>query len=187
MYLRGLVIGIIYQTGLHLAEAHRFLFLFPTVFTHVCFIENRATIPLLFYVVWRSQGFSLSEKSNAWAELDVYFPNFPTKNKSRLSSHSFKNICVDWNHANQWLETTGNFSKDWNLPFTGDFSCQLGKHGRDCSPLSKVFKWGCHICVCSATGGRSCYKPRSRRLGWWACEVCVQLGQFLSDFNQILC
>lgn len=58
MYLRDLAMGIIYKVGLHLAEAHRFLFLFPTVFIQVCFAANRAAIPELCCVIEESQGFS---------------------------------------------------------------------------------------------------------------------------------
>lgn len=149
MYLRGLAMGIIYQTGLHLAVAHWFLFLFPTVFTQVCFIEKRATIPQLCSLritgvlpLWTTQCLSW-----AWCILQ-YLCNFPLKNKSRLSSHSCNHISVHSNHAKQWLETTGNFSKDWNLPFTGDFGCQLGKaRTRLQPPGQSIYMRLPHLCL----------------------------------------
>lgn len=172
MDLRGLAFGIIYQTRLHLAEADWFLFLSPTVFTQVCLAENTATIPTLCYVIWGWWGF-FSEQSNAWTEPDAScFPNMLCTNKSKLSSHSFRHMHVHWNHAHQWLKTTGDLSIDWNLPSTGEPGCQLRKHGRDYGPMSRVFKWVCHICVYPATGGRSSYKPRSWRLRWWAWGLC---------------
>lgn len=44
--------------------------------------------------------------------------------------------------------------------------------------LSKLFKWGSHICAWLVRGSGSRHKPKkSQRLRWWAVSSCVQLAQ----------
>jgi len=76
MYLRGLVMGIIYRAGLHLAETHRVLFLSPTVFTQVLFYREQSNIMVALLcglrITWKCFG------KKAKAHLSLMYAVFPT-------------------------------------------------------------------------------------------------------------
>lgn len=103
MYLRDLEMGIIYKPGLHLAEAHRFLFLFPTVFTQVCFYREQGHHTRALLCNLGITGV-LSKQSSAHTVILLQYPNAPSKNKSRLSLYSFKHICETM-HISDWKQT----------------------------------------------------------------------------------
>lgn len=145
------------------------------------------------------QGFSFpfwAEHCLSWSLMYTvavnYGPAFTLKaNHDCLHTRSGTFVDSKTTQISDWKQRAISL-KTQNLPFSGDFGCQLGKHGRDCSPPSKVFKWGCHICVFSATGGRSCHKPEEPEAGmmslWglcsaWSVPLWLQSDSLLEEFN----
>ena len=145
------------------------------------------------------QGFSFSfwaKRHLSWSLMYAVVVNYGLAftlkaNQDCLHTHSDAFVDSKTTQISDWKQQAISLKTEICLSLE-IFGCQLGKHGRDCSPPSKVFKWGCHICVFSAAGGRSCHKPEEPEAGmmslWglcsaWSVPLWLQSDSLLEEFN----